>query len=154
MAGYAIELDDLTGPEIAALLQAHLDFAAEVTPAGSGHALDLAALKQPDLTFWSARDGWVLVACVALRELDAAHGEIKSMHTAAAYRGRGAARALLTHLIAESRKRGYARLSLETGSSDGFAPSRALYAGFGFEPCAPFGDYVSDDFSYCMTLAL
>lgn len=147
---YSIQIDDLSGPDIARLLQAHLDFAAAHTPAGSGHALDLEALKRPDMTFWSARDGTAVLGCIALKELDATHGEIKSMHTASRCRGRGVAKALLSHLVEEARRRGYSRLSLETGQSEGFRPSRALYESFGFARCAPFGDYVSDSFSYCM----
>lgn len=149
-----IAIADPGDPALHALLRAHLEHAAAHTPAGSGHALDVAGLRHPDLTLWAARDGETIVGCVALRQLEPGHGEIKSMHTAAAMRGRGIARALVTELIGEARRRGYTRLSLETGRSEGFAASRALYAAFGFEPCPPFGDYVGDDFSYCMTRGL
>lgn len=154
MASWVVAVDDLSGDDIAALLHTHLRFALGNAPAGSGHALDIEALKAPDITFWSARDGAGLLGCIALRDLGGGHGEIKSMHTAEAHRGRGVACSLVEHLIGEARQRGYGRLSLETGKSEHFAPARDLYARLGFAPCPPFGSYVGDDFSYCMTLAL
>ena len=149
-----VQIDDLSGPEIGRLLQAHLDFAAKITPAGSGHALDLDALRKPELTFWTAWEEQALQGCVALKELSQRHGEIKSMHTAQASRGRGVAKNLLQHLIDESMSRGYDRLSLETGNSEGFLPAQRLYQSFGFERCEPFGDYINDPFSFCMTKLL
>ena len=95
-----------------------------------------------------------LVAVGALRRIDAHHGEIKSMHTDEAARGRGAGRAMLRHLLAESRRRGYQRVSLETGSMEGFAPARGLYASEGFDVCPPFADYVASPNSVCMTVSL
>jgi putative acetyltransferase len=150
----AIREDDLRGEAIAGLLQSHLDFAAEHSPPESVHALNLAALRQPDITFWCAWDGDKLLGCVALKQLDPAHGEIKSMHTAPSARGRGVARKLLAHLMTAARKRGYRRLSLETGSMEAFAAARALYQSFGFGTSAPFGDYVLDPYSEFMTIAL
>ena len=149
-----IVVDDLEGPEIAALLRAHLAFARANSPAGSVHALDLAALKQDDVTFWSAWDGSQLVGCIALKELDKGHGEIKSMHTAQTSRRSGIARRLLVHLMNEARARSYHRLSLETGGNAAFAPARRLYEDFGFDYCPPFGTYVDDSFSTCMTRTL
>lgn len=149
-----IREDDLTGPEIAALLQAHLDTMALHSPPESIHALDLDALRVPDVTFWTVWDGPDLLGCGALKELDAGHGEIKSMHTAEQHRGRGVARLLVKYILRTARDRGYARLSLETGSMEAFAPARALYARFGFVETGPFGDYAEDPFSVFMTLVL
>lgn len=149
-----IRLDDLRGPKIAELLNIHLDFARAVSPPGSVHALDLEALRAPHISFWTAWDGERLLGCGALKELDSTHGEIKSMHTAKAARGRGVAAALLTRVIGEARLRGYQRLSLETGVTEDFAPARKLYQRFGFDTCAPFADYFADPFSVCMTRAL
>lgn len=149
-----IKVDDLRGPEIAALLEAHLKLMRETSPPESVHALDLAGLRVPEVTFWTLWDGATLLGCGALKALGPDHGEIKSMHTAAAARGRGVARAMLAHILAEARARGYRRLSLETGSMEAFAPARALYAGFGFRDCPPFGDYVLDPNSVFMTLEL
>ena len=89
-----------------------------------------------------------------MKELSPDHGEVKSMHTAQAVRGKGVARRLLEHLIAEARQRAYGRLSLETGSMEGFLPARALYGSFGFQFCAPFADYKLDPNSVFMTLEL
>lgn len=76
------------------------------------------------------------------------------MRTAQTHLRRGVAARMLDHILAEARRRGYARLSLETGSMDYFAPARALYARAGFSPCGPFGDYVDDPNSVFMTRAL
>ena len=149
-----IRLDDLAGPQIAALLRTHLDTMAPHSPPESRHALDLTGLRAPDITFWCAWDGDELMGCGALRRLDATHGEIKSMHTAERHRGRGVGAAILDTIIAEARRLGLRRLSLETGSMAAFAPARALYARRGFVECEPFGDYRPDRYSTFMTLEL
>lgn len=146
--------DDLTGSAVLALLQMHLDEMHRWSPPESVHAMPAARLRQPDVAFFSAWDGGALAACGAIKHLDDGHGELKSMRAAPAYRGRGAGKALLRHLLAEARARGYVRVSLETGRPEPFRPAQALYRAHGFAECAPFGDYVSDDFSMCMTLAL
>lgn len=149
-----IRIDDLRGPEIAALLQTHVDFCRAASPPESTHVLDLDGLRVPGVTFWSAWEGPDLLGCGALKEIDPKHGEIKSMHTAARHRGRGIGVAILKHIVAEARTRGYRRLSLETGSMAAFAPARALYAGFGFSECAPFDTYKPDPNSVFMALDL
>jgi putative acetyltransferase len=146
--------DDLTGPEVAALLEGHLAAMIRNSPPQCVHALDLSALRTPDITFWTAWDESTLLGCGALKELDPAHGEIKSMRTADAYLGQGVASAILSHLIDEALKRSYSRLSLETGSGPAFAPALALYEKFGFEYCGPFADYRADTFSRFMTMEL
>jgi putative acetyltransferase len=140
--------------EVHALLQTHLDTMAIHSPPESRHALDLSGLRVPAVTFWSVWEGDALIGCGALKELSPTHGEIKSMHIAAAHRGKGVAGRIVEHAIATARARGYMRLSLETGSPDGFAPARALYARFGFIECGPFGDYREDPYSVFMTLEL
>jgi putative acetyltransferase len=149
-----IRVDDLRGPEIAALLATHVAFCRASSPPESTHVLDLDALRAPGITFWSAWDGASLLGCTALKELDPTHGEVKSMHTAARHRGRGVGLALLRHMVGEARSRSYRRLSLETGSMAAFASARALYARFGFVECAPFGDYRLDPNSVFMTIEL
>jgi len=151
---FVIRRDALEGPQIAALLQTHLDHAAQHSPPESVHALDLERLRAPEITFWSVWSGGTLLGCGALKELSPIHGEIKSMHTASVHRGKGVAAHLLTHILNEARTRSYQRVSLETGSMAAFAPARALYARFGFEPCAPFAEYREDPYSVCMTLNL
>ncbi len=149
-----IRLDDLSGPEIARLLEEHLRGVARHSPPESIHALPLEALRRPDVTFWTAWDGAELLGCGALREIDPRHGEIKSMRTAAAHARRGVASALLRHILDEARRRSYRRLSLETGSMAAFEPARSLYARFGFRACGPFAEYVEDPNSVFMTLEL
>ena len=146
-----IRVDDLRGPEIAAFLEAHLEDMRAVSPPESKHALDLDGLRRPEITFWTVWDGDRLVGSGALKELDSAHAEIKSMRTDAKSRGRGVASALLTHILAEAARRQYSRVSLETGSGEYFAPARGLYEKFGFAVCEPFADYVVDPNSYFMT---
>jgi putative acetyltransferase len=149
-----IRTDDLTSPAVIELLAEHLRSMHAQSPPESVHALDLAGLKQPGIRFWAAWEGAELLGCGALRELDAKHAEIKSMRTARRHLRRGVAAAMLAHLITEAHRRGYRRLSLETGSMAAFAPARALYARFGFRYCDPFGDYVEDPNSVFMRLDL
>ena len=149
-----IEVDDLTRPEVHALLREHLANMYELSPPESVHALDLSKLRSPDITFWSVWEGATLIGCGALKEMSATEAEIKSMRTPKAMRRRGAGRAVLTHIIDVATARGYKRLSLETGSQDGFIPARTLYESFGFAYCGPFGDYKPDPNSMFMTLEL
>lgn len=149
-----IVLDDLSGAEIARFLKAHIDDMRATSPPESVHALDLDGLRKPEITFWSVCQGDVLVGCGAMKELSASHGEIKSMRTGAEARGRGVGSAMLQHIIEEAKKRGYTRLSLETGSMDFFQPAHRLYRRFGFEPCAPFAGYKEDPNSLFLTLSL
>lgn len=149
-----IRLDDLTGPEVHALLAEHLRDMHRISPPESVHALDFDGLRRPEMTFWSVWDGRALLGCGALKEIDPRHGEIKSMRTAGAHRRRGVAKAMLTHIMTEAARRGYERLSLETGSQAAFEPARALYASFGFTRCGPFDGYREDPNSVFMTQRL
>lgn len=144
-------LDDA---RVIALLTLHLTRARAVTPVGSAHALDLSGLKQPSIRFWSGWEGDVLATVGALKRMTAEDGEVKSMHTAEALRGRGHGAAVLAHIIAAARADGLAQLWLETGSFGYFAPARAMYAKAGFTECEPFGDYRPDPNSTFMRLAL
>jgi putative acetyltransferase len=149
-----IELDDLTRPEIAALLKEHLANMFVHSPPQSVHALPIERLRSPEITFWTAWENGELLGCGALKELDTMHGEIKSMRTVSAHLRKGVGRALLDHIMAEAKRRGYRRLSLETGSMAAFEPARQLYSAFGFNYCTPFGDYVDDPNSVFMTKEL
>ena len=149
-----IEVDDLTRPAIHALLHEHLQSMYALSPPESVHALDLDELRRPDVTFWSAWDDGLLLGCGALKQLDASHGEIKSMRTPGALRRRGAGRAILEHIISVARLRNYERLSLETGSMSAFQPAQKLYQSAGFQYCGPFAGYVDDPNSVFMTLLL
>lgn len=153
-----IHPDPLTSPAITTLLADHLRDMRRISPPESVHALDLEALRGPDISFWSV---WTddspnadLMGCGALRGLSPTQGEIKSMRTAEAHRGKGVARAMLAHLLSEARARGYTRVSLETGAQPEFEPARRLYLSHGFQPCPPFGSYREDPHSVFMTLEL
>ena len=145
-----IRLDDPRRGPVTRLLREHLDDMALHSPPGSVHALDVDALCAPSITFWTATDVGELLGCGALSQIDARHGEIKSMRTATAFRRMGVAAALLRHIVAEAQRRSYARVSLETGSMDAFAPARTLYSRFGFVCGGPFADYVLDPNSVFM----
>ncbi|MGE5089374.1 MAG: GNAT family N-acetyltransferase [Candidatus Levyibacteriota bacterium] len=149
-----IRLDDLSGAEVRDLLQEHLRNMSQLSPPESVHALDIDALRRPEITFWTMWSNDQLLGCGALKALDARHGEVKSMRTSSAHRRKGIARAMLAHIIAAARERSYVRLSLETGSMPAFEPARRLYESFGFTYCPPFADYVEDPNSVFMTRAL
>ena len=147
-----IKIDDLSGEKIIELIRSHLAGMAENSPPESIHALNVAQLKQPNITFYSAWEGDELLGCGALKELTATHGEIKSMRTVEKHLRKGVARAILQHLINEAKTRGYTNVSLETGSMDAFQPARRLYETFGFTYCEPFDQYTDDPNSTFMTL--
>ncbi len=146
--------DDLTHPAVIDLLAFHMAGMRAHSPAESVHALDVEGLRSPDIAFWTAWDGDALLGCGALREIDAGHGEIKSMRTAPAHLRRGVGRALLTHMVGVARDRGYIRLGLETGSGPAFEPAAALYLAYGFRDGEIFGDYRPDPFLRFMHLDL
>lgn len=154
-AAVRVGAEDPTAADVLALLQEHLDDMYATSPPESVHALDVERLHTPDITFVTARaDDGTLLGCGALKQHDATLGELKSMRTTAAARGRGVGAAVLGHLLDVARDRGLARVSLETGAEEYFAPARRLYARHGFVPCAPFADYTHDPLSVYLTLAL
>jgi putative acetyltransferase len=136
-----IDVEDPTAEDVKALLDAHLAFSRTTTPPEFSFALDATRLSQPDVTLFGARADGVLVGVGALKRLDHRHAELKSMHTRQDLRGHGIGRAMARHIVAFARHQGYLRVSLETGTTDAFAPARALYTSVGFAPCGPFGDY-------------
>lgn len=148
---FAITPDDLTSPDIVALLEFHLAQMARHSPICSVHAFPVERLRADDVTFWSVRLNGQLAGCGALKQIDPGHGELKSMRTDPAFLRRGVGEAMLLHLIGEARARGYTRLSLGTGRPEPFHPAHALYRKHGFAECPPFGDYTEDPFSMCMT---
>ncbi len=149
-----IEVDDLSRPQVACLLEEHLQDMRAWSPPECVFALDLERLRHPAITVWTVWEGDGLLSCGAVRRLDATHGELKSMRTARKARGRGAATYLLEHALAQARSWGLQRLSLETGTTAGFAAAHRLYERHGFVRCGPFGDYREDPFSLFMTQTL
>lgn len=149
-----IKIDDLNGHEVSQLLLDHLQSMRRISPPESVHALDVDGLRKPDVTFWTVWKNGELLGCGALKELDHEHGEIKSMRTAAQHLRKGVARRLLEYILDEARRRGYRRISLETGSQKEFKPAHKLYAASGFTFCEPFADYLDDPNSVFMTREL
>ena len=149
-----ITLGDLTDPRVLRLLEDHLADMYATSPPESVHALDVPGLADARVTFWVLAVDDEVLGCVALKELDPAHGELKTMRTAHTARGRGFGKVLLGHVVAEAQRRGYRRISLETGTQEFFAPARSLYAANGFTECGPFGDYRLDPNSVFMTREL
>ena len=145
---------NLDDPRVIDLLQIHVTSARAQTAPGSAHALDLTGLKSPDISIWTIWQDETLVGVGALKRLSDHHGEVKSMHTAHAMRGKGAGGAMLRHIIAAAKAAGISRLSLETGSWAYFDPARRLYSKHGFVECPPFADYVLDPNSVFMSLEL
>jgi putative acetyltransferase len=154
MSEFVVGIDDPQSAEVEALLDQHLAFARRHTPPEDVHALDISGLLADDVSFFSLRQDGELLGIGALKQVEEAHAEIKSMYTAEAARRRGVGRAMVDHLLGIARSRGCGRVSLETGAMTAFAPARALYASAGFEPCGPFADYGPSPNSVYMTLEL
>ncbi|HYD23933.1 MAG TPA: GNAT family N-acetyltransferase [Croceibacterium sp.] len=154
MHDYRIVEDDLEGAAVVELLAFHLAEMHALSPPCKVHAMPVERLREPDVTFYSAWHGDRLAAVGALREIDPGRGELKSMRATPAFRGKGAGEAILVHLIAEARRRGYSWLGLETGRPEAYRPAQNLYRKHGFSDCEDFGDYIGDDFSMCMSRAL
>ncbi|MBR0552298.1 GNAT family N-acetyltransferase [Stakelama marina] len=145
----------LDEPQIGALLRLHAQAMQANSPRDSCHFLDLTGLQQPNVTFWSIWEDGAALGCGALKELDGEHGEIKSMRTDPGHLRRGVGAAMLSHILSVARERGYARVSLETGSGEAFEPAYKLYRMFGFTDCGAFGDYPEGDpFTRFMTRTL
>jgi putative acetyltransferase len=149
-----IETDDLSRPQVHALLEEHLANMYELSPPEQVFALDLNRLRADDITFWIVWEEELLLGCGALKELTPSHGEIKSMRTPAAARGRGAGRTILSHIVTVAQQRGYSKLSLETGTHPAFEPAHNLYRSKGFVVSGPFGSYLPNEHSVFMELCL
>ena len=154
IAGGRIAIDDPRDPDVRALLERHLEFALAQTPPEHSFALDAGGLLDPAITLFSIRVHGRLLGIGAIKRLGPEHAEIKSMHTAETARGRGIARAMLTHLLEVARAQGLRRVSLETGTTAAFAAARALYQSAGFVSCGPFGGYQPSEDNLFMTLEL
>jgi putative acetyltransferase len=154
IAGGRIAIDDPRDPDVRALLERHLEFALAQTPPEHSFALDTDGLLDQAITLFSIRLHGRLLGVGAIKRLGPRHAEIKSMHTAETARGHGIGRAMLTHLLEVAHARGFRRVSLETGTTVGFAAARALYQSAGFVSCGPFGGYQPSEDNLFMTLEL
>ncbi|MDP1851620.1 MAG: GNAT family N-acetyltransferase [Candidatus Planktophila sp.] len=146
-----ITVEKSLSEELAQLLQAHWVFCTTTTPMEHVYALDASKLFTPDITVFGARVFGELVGVGAIKRLDAAHAELKSMHTLAKSRGNGIGKAMVTHIEEFAKVQGIKRISLETGPSEPFKPARDLYTSLGYEECEPFGEYVLSEHNMCMT---
>ena len=145
-------VEDPRDEDVRVILERHLAYSNEVTPPGHVHALAVEDFLNPAVTLYGARRADALLGIGALRRLNAAHAELKSMHTVESVRRQGVGRAMVDHLLAVAAARNYEQVSLETGTMAAFAPARALYRQVGFRPCPPFGEYTENQNSVCMTL--
>lgn len=146
--------DDLSSPQVQALIAEHLAGMHGNSPAGHVHALAVDGLKAQDVTFWTAWADGKLCGCGALKELSGTSGEVKSMRTRTQFQRRGVGQAVLDEILRTARKRGYSRLYLETGTGEAFAAAHALYLRNGFVWSGPFGGYTATDFNVFMVKAL
>jgi putative acetyltransferase len=145
-----IEIDNLSNPRVVSFLEEHLQHMIEVTPSGCVHALDIESLKKPEITLWVVWEGGEVLCCGAVKKLDRANVELKSMRTKPTHLGQGVASHLLNHIIREVGKLKFEKIYLETGSYEAFLPARRLYEKFGFEYCGPFADYSENSNSVYM----
>lgn len=149
-----IALANLDDPGVQDLIAIHQRAMIEGSPPGLSFALDLSGLRDEAVTVWAVHVGDQVAAIGALKHLDEKSCEIKSMRTHPAFLRQGIAAALLDTIIAHARTRGYARISLETGTGPAFAPALALYRKRGFENGPAFAGYALTDFNQCLHLAL
>jgi putative acetyltransferase len=154
MSKILIQKADKTDSRLLDIIKTHHDYTLSHTPACSGHAVSVETVSDTSLTYWLALEDDIAVGCIALKERIDHIGEIKTMHTLEAHRGKGIARLLMETVEKEARSRAMSELVLETGKSDEFGPSRKFYTNYGFQHCAPFDEYIGDDFSYCMRKSL
>lgn len=145
---------DLDSADVQALLAYHFAQMRDTSPPEACHVLPADGLSGTGVTFWSLRQGERLLGVGALKQLAADHGEIKSMRTAPDFLGRGVGSAMLDHILAQARARGYSRVSLETGSTTPFAAALALYERAGFVRCDPFGGYKDTEFTRFLSRTL
>lgn len=146
-----IGVDDPRADDVVALLGAHLALMRSISPPDHVHALDLDGLTTADVTFLAARSGGALLGVGALKQLDERRGEVKSMHTAEAARGRGVGRRLVEQIVQLAQERGIVWLGLETGTQPEFDAARSLYRNFGFATCEPFEPYTVNPYSTCLS---
>ena len=149
-----IRLDDLSGRQVQTLLAEHLAGMHKNSPPDSVYALDLSGLRMPSVSVWTAWEGDELMGIGALKQLSLSTGEIKSMRTDSRHLRQGVGAALLDYIISEARRRGYRRLSLETGSGPEFEAALSLYRKCGFKTGDAFGDYQSSAFNQFLHLDL
>ena len=151
-----IEIERVTHPEdeVLTIIKTHVAQMQSQSPAESCHVMPADTLFKEGAIVFAARVDGTILGVGAFKPLDGTDGELKSMHTLAAARGKGVGKAILDHLLVQAKAAGLTRLSLETGSDENFAAARHLYEAAGFDYCPPFSTYVEDPFSVFMTRTL
>lgn len=137
-----IAIEDPRTDDVAALVAAHVAYCTNLEEVAGCCALASDDLRTPDTTVFAVRDSGHLLGIGAVKVITEGHLEIKSMHTAAAARGRGVGTVTLQHILEFARTAGVTRISLLTGSHDGYSAARRLYERFGFAPTNPFGGQI------------
>ncbi|MFN3352981.1 MAG: GNAT family N-acetyltransferase [Brevundimonas sp.] len=145
---------DFADDQVRELLALHFAQMRGQSPADACHVLDIASLKSPDISLFALWRHETLLGVGALKALHDGTGEIKSMRTRPDAVGRGVGGRILEHIIEEAVRRGYRRLSLETGSGPAFEAALKLYRRRGFAEGEPFGGYPPTDFTVFLHLDL
>ena len=140
--------------EVHELLVKHFIELRSVSPKGSTHVLDIAGLKSSSIKFWSLWEGDTLMGVGALKFLNKAHGEFKSIRVNDKFRNKGYGLEIINHLVNEARKLDIKQLSLETGAGNFFQNARKLFSKCGFKSCDPFSHYEKDVNSVYMSMLI
>ena len=109
-----IQKGDPRAPGATALLQASHALMEATFPSEHNHYLSIDALCTPEITFFTATedDQTLGVGALANKQI---YGEVKSMFTSEAARGKGIADKLLTAITTEAAAQNLSTLKLETG---------------------------------------
>ncbi|EAQ04531.1 acetyltransferase, GNAT family protein [Pseudooceanicola batsensis HTCC2597] len=146
-----VEPGDPIAPPASALLDASQALMRRLFDPEENHFLSHAALAQPDVRFFTARDGAETLGCAALKLCDG-YGEVKSFYVSGAARGRGIGAALLRQIEDTARDEGVSLLRLET--ADRLDAACRLYERHGFTRRGPFGAYAENGTSVFMEKTL
>ncbi|WP_430388704.1 GNAT family N-acetyltransferase [Dyella sp. 20L07] len=145
------EIDDPASPDVMPLIQQLDGYLAELYPTGNIQPVSVDALKQPNVTFLTARVDGTPVACGAcVRHTD--YVEVKRMYVLPACRGLGLGKQLLEALEAEIARGNGKLVRLETGTAQ--AEALELYERAGYRRCPPFGEHHANPRSICMEKVL
>jgi putative acetyltransferase len=140
-------VDNPEAADVAPLLLQLDGYLTELRPTGNIFPVPVEELKQPNVTFLTARVDGKPVACGACFRHDD-YVEVKRMYVLPACRGLGLGRQLLDALEAEIARSGGRLVRLETGTMQ--TEALELYARAGYRRCPPFGDHHTNPRSICM----
>lgn len=138
---------DPRAPQVRAVLAQSHALMLDLFPPEACHFLDIEALCIPEITLFAATEGDEILGTGALKTCDG-YGELKSMFTTEAARGRGVAQSIYDAIEAKALAATLPRLMLETG--DILHAAHQFYTRNGFVLCGPFGDYQAEPRSIFM----